>query len=183
MAPPVSRLRLLFFFCLSVAASWAQHPVTAQGQPSEYQVKAAFLYHFAKFVEWPVSRLEKPGFVVCLIGEDPFGADLEKILGNKMINDQAILIERIAKPEAIAGCHLLFVSRSEFGRLGEVVTVSRRNHVLTVGETAAFTEGGGIVAFVLEENKVRFAVNQRSSLKSGLKISSKLLRLGLKVED
>lgn len=154
-------------------------PAAAQKVSGEYQLKAAFLYNFAKFVEWPPSAFsgDDAPLAICVYGEDPFGRSLEELVRNERIGNRALEVRR---PESLSGlgeCHILYVSRSERGRAGEVVSSLGEARVLTVGESESFLHSGGMIGFFLEENKVRFQVNLPAAERSRLKISSKLLRL------
>ena len=155
----------------------------ARGQapaPSEYQLKAAFLYHFAQFVEWPATSFTNANapLVIGILGQNPFGGDLEKTINGKSINNRLVTVREIrSAAEATNSCHLLFVCSSEQGRLPEVFTALGGANVLTVGETERFLDEGGIINFVREGAKIRFKVNEAGAKRAGLKISSKLLSL------
>jgi hypothetical protein len=148
--------------------------------PSEYQLKAAFLYHFAQFVEWPPTAFPDPAtpMVIAVLGESPFGEDLEKTISGKSINKHPLEVREIhSATEATNSCHLLFISSSEKRRLPETLAALRGTSVLTVSETEGFTESGGMINFVLEGTKIRFRINDAAAKSAGLKISSKLLSL------
>ena len=153
--------------------------------PSEYQIKAAFLYNFAKFVDWPAKAL--PGastsITLCILGEDPFGTDLEQILDGKTVNGKSIVIKRFRGIRGLEGCHILFISSSERHHLPEILGALRGASMLTVGETERFAKLGGIINFTIEENKVRFEINVDAAERAGLKISSRLLKLGKVIWD
>lgn len=146
---------------------------------SEYDVKAAFLYNFTKFVEWPASAFEdeRSNFRICVYGEDPFGKSLwvvsdEPVAGRKV----TLLGMANLKPES---CHILFISRSERSRISQILEELRDTPVLTVADTDGFLDRGGIINFVLEGSKVRFEISQQAAERAGIKISSKLLRLAV----
>jgi len=159
---------------LLAAAPTAGGTGGAAGANLEYQVKAAFLYNFAKFVGWPAGAAGP--FVVCIAGDDPFGASLEEVLRGKAVNGRAFVVRRLGKASATGGCHILFVSGSERKRLREVLGATPRG-VLTVGDCEEFAKSGGIVGFTLVEGKVRFEVNIDAAGASGLKISAQMLSL------
>jgi hypothetical protein len=145
--------------------------------PTEYQVKAAFLFNFVKFVEWPVasfSRADAP-LVIGVLGEDPFGEDLDRILRNRSINGHALQLKRFPSGQDPAGCHLVFISESEKARAPEVVRTLRASNVLLVSELEGFLELGGMIRFYLESDTVKFEINPRSAERAGLKMSSKLM--------
>ena len=153
---------------------------SAQGsQPSEYQVKAAFLFNFAKFVEWPPESFagETSPLVIGILGDSPFGGDLERIIQNKTINNRLIVIKPLSSLAEAKNCHILFISTSEKKRLAEIFDSLRGISVLTVSETDGFTEAGGMINFDWEGKKIRFQINDEAAKKAKLKISSKLLRL------
>lgn len=150
-----------------------------QTQPSEYQVKAAFLFNFAKFVEWPAAAFADAKAPLCIgvLGDNPFGADLERSIRDKTINDRPLTMRECRTVEEGKKCHILFISASEKKRLPEIIKALEGANVLTVGETDGFTEAGGMVNFVPEGNKFRFQINDVSAKSAGLKVSSKLLSL------
>jgi hypothetical protein len=156
----------------------------AQSAPAgEYQVKAAFLYNFAKFVEWP------PGsFVggaaplrICVFGQDPFGEELHNIANNKVINGRKLVVDQVADLAAARSCHILFITSSKKAEMKQIVESLRGADVLTVGDTKGFARMGGMINFVLEDNRVRFEVNQTAAEQTGLRISSKLLSVAVLV--
>jgi hypothetical protein len=161
--------------------------VPAPGQeaaaPSEYRLKAAFLWNFAKFVEWPTNAFanDTAPFVIGVLGKSPFGQDLEKTVNGKLINTHPIEIRVFDTTADARQCHLLFVSASETARVGEIVKTLAGTPVLTVGdtETGSFTENGGMIKFVFEGNKIRFQINDNAAKSASLKISSKLLSLAV----
>lgn len=145
----------------------------------ESQVKAAFLYNFAKFVEWPADAFEGPTdpMTLCVAGDDPFGESLEGVVRGETLNGRPLIVHRTRELHEIRDCHVVFVPSSERGRQERILDVLRNRGVLTVGEADGFLNGGGIIRFVLEQNKVRFDINLQAAETSGLKLSSKLLRL------
>jgi len=169
---------VLGWFLLSGAGlACAQDP-----QPSEYQLKAAFLYNFAKFVEWPAAALPQNGspFVIGILGENPFNDDLKKTVAGKKILDHPITVVPLPNITAATNCHILFISSSEKNRLPEIFQTLGQASVLTVGEMERFTQAGGIVNFVREGNKIRFEISDDAAKRAGLKISSKLLSLSVR---
>ncbi len=151
--------------------------------PLEHQVKAAFLYNFAKFVEWPPARFESAltPFVIGILGEDPFGADLDQTIKGKTVEGRPILVVRLRSDGPIPPCHLIFVSNSEQKRLRTVLDSLKNTGTLTVGESDRFCPAGGMIGFKMASNKVRFEINSFASQKEGLKISSKLMTVALHV--
>jgi hypothetical protein len=172
-----------FFGLVLVITAWvlAGSTLRARAQSSfdrEYLIKAAFLYNFLRFVEWPAEVLpEGTGTItVCLVGEDPFGEALESIKG-KTVKNKDLVIRRVQALQSLGACQLLFVSSSEKNRLPEIIGAVKGRAVLTVGELEGFTQRGGIVRFLIESNNVRFEINPDVAERMGLKISSRLLNL------
>ena len=152
----------------------------AQSQPlSEYQVKAAFLYNFAKFVEWPADAFKDPRAPVMLgiVGEDPFGETLDAMVSGKTVNGRGVVVRRFQHGEDLRGCHILFISSSERKRRARILESVKGSAVLTVGEMDQFVQSGGAIGLLLEENKVRFEINVGAAARARLKISAKLLAL------
>ncbi len=154
----------------------------AQGQSSgssEYDVKAAFLFHFAQFVEWPPEAFKDASspLTYCTIGEDPFHGALEQSLNGKTIGARPLRVQHLKQTQEITGCQVLFVGAGEARRLGGAIAGVSGNGVLLVGETEHFIQEGGIIGFCLEQNKIRFEINLEAAGKAKLKISAKLLTL------
>ena len=144
----------------------------------EYKVKAAFLYNFTKFVEWPDSAFRDPSapFVVAVLGDDPFGDALD-VLKGKTAQGRPIVVRRAASLDALGRFHLLFVATSEKSRLESVLPAAEAMHALTVGDAPGFRSQGGIIQLVRDGDRIGFEVNPDASRRAGLKISSKLLGL------
>jgi hypothetical protein len=171
---------------LLAAALWAAPPARISAgagagdqPPGEYQVKAAFLFNFARFVEWPpnasVGATDPVDF--CVLGDDPFGDALDRAVAGKTLNERTMAVRRGRKVQELNGCDVLFISTSEKSRLAEILGALRSVHVLTVGESEDFAAQGGDVQFTLEDNHVRFIINVDATDRAGLKVSSKLLGL------
>jgi hypothetical protein len=151
----------------------------------EYQVKAAFLYNFAKFIEWPAEDFPsaKSPITFCIVGHDPFGNALEEVLRGKTVNNREFLARRTKDYPELKTCQLAFVSAQEDKHLPEILSSLKGTSVLVVGESDDFAERGGTVQFFLENNKLRFAVNVEAAKRARLQISSKLLALARIVGD
>jgi hypothetical protein len=165
--------------CIMILVA-AVEPAAAQIEsPGEYQVKAAFLYNFAKFVEWPVSAFpnETAPFVIGVLGEDPFGKELDRITEGRIVQGRSIIVRRFQDTSDLAACQILFICSSERPRLKDIFKALERANVLTVGEMDGFAQSGGGINFFLLENKIRFEINTAAAELSGLKVSSKLLSL------
>jgi hypothetical protein len=153
--------------------------------PSEYEVKAAFLYNFAKFVEWPADTHSNPSAPIrlCVLGEDPFGRILDRAVQDKSINGHELTILRSRQAQELRACHILFISASEKKHLPEIFAALQGSSVLSVGDTEQFAELGGTIQFTLQDNRVRFTINLDAAERARLKISSKLLSLARVVHD
>jgi hypothetical protein len=150
-----------------------------QGRPEEYQVKSAYLYSFGRFVEWPSDTPASSGnsFVVCVLGQDPFGRTLDQTVAAITVHDRPVAVKHLSRPEDGRACHILFISASEDARMKATLDALRGSRVLTVGETRSFAERGGMIEFTLEGNRVRFLVNLGAAQGAGLTLSSELLRV------
>jgi hypothetical protein len=154
----------------------------AHGEPQpapEYAVKAAFLFNFAKFVEWPDDAFADPAspLVLCVLGEDPFGDALRSLKG-KTVNGRPLAIRNLATLEGLERCHLLFVCPSEKPVLPKILQAAKGRSILTVGDMEGFAQDGGIINLVVkEENRVSIEINLEAAQRTRLKISSKLLAL------
>jgi YfiR/HmsC-like len=172
--------RLLVISIALVLLSSACLPAQ-QSNPGEYEVKAVYLYDFAKFVTWPANVTTAGEFTICVLGVDPFGATLDAITAGERINGKKIAINRIAKPQEAVSCHILFISSSEESQLKEILATLDKTSVLTVSDISQFTRRGGMIQFVVEANKVRFEVNVTSAERGGLVLSSQLLKVAINV--
>lgn len=151
---------------------------SAQG-PTEHQVKAAFLYNFAKFVEWPIEAFATPAspLQLCVLGEDPFGSDLKDIVKGKVVAGHEVEVLNPDNLQQCKNCHILFVSPSERARARQILEALQDKSVLTIGDTKGFAEQGGMINFVLENDRVRFEINLKAAERARLRISSKLLNV------
>jgi uncharacterized protein DUF4154 len=182
-----SVLRLLYLqIVLFSSAYYLPTASTAQVRPpSEYELKAAFLFNFAKFVDWPSNSFANPEapFLVCVLGPDPFGGALDGALRGKVVAEHPVNITRVKHVADLVGCQILFVAASESRHLPEILAKLRGHCVLLIGETDDFASSGGAIQFTLEDNRVRFFINPDAADRAGLKISSKLLALAKIVRD
>ena len=183
---------LVLLGCLLVADAY---PESKSAQYKEYEVKAAFMYNFLKFIDWPEGKMASSGnqIIIGIIGKDPFG-DAADIFKDKKVEERNVVVKRFEgieqlkktadkdkQIEALQACHLLFICPSEQKQANEIIDIAGKNGVLTVGDTSGFTESGGSINFLMEDNKIRFDINLTASEKAGLKIRSQLLRLAKKV--
>jgi hypothetical protein len=153
--------------------------VLAQGDASEYQIKAAFLFHFAQFVDWPPEAFREAGSPVtfCTVGANPFGDTLEGTVSGKMIGNRPVRVQHFKVPQAVKDCQVLFVGAKEEKLIPALLAGVKDLPVITVGETGHFAELGGTIGFCWEGNKIRFEINLAAAQRAKLKISSRLLAL------
>jgi hypothetical protein len=174
------RSRLLAIVVPAMVVSLGAAPGALAQEPSlEYQVKAAFLFNFAQFVDWPPAAFPSPTTPVtlCVAGEDPFGALLDRLVAGEVHDGRPFAVRRVAPAGELSGCQLLFVPRTERARAAAILARAVGPATLTVGEFPEFLAAGGMMNFFLEENKVRFEIHQSAAEQAGLRISSHLLRL------
>ena len=155
----------------------------AQGQttkPTEYQVKAAYLYNFGKFVQWPprTAAAKNDPFRICVLGQNPFGVMLDDLSGQS-INGQSVSTRQIPTAQDAEKCDVLFVGASEQNRVGVILEVIQKLPILTVSDMPRFVTRGGMIEFVAQHSKVRFAVNRAAAERAGLSLSSELLKLAV----
>jgi hypothetical protein len=141
----------------------------------EYPVKAAFLYNFMRYVEWP----ERPAaeMTVCILGQDPFGPAIDRALVGKAVGGRPVTVRRMATASTSPACAVLFVPASAMRDWAAARTRLGGEPVLTVGETRGFTDAGGVIGFVVEANRLQFEVNQSAADAARLRLSSRLLGL------
>ncbi|HET7623858.1 MAG TPA: YfiR family protein [Verrucomicrobiae bacterium] len=175
---------------LNLISATAFFPSSAGAQesvPSEYQIKAAFLFNFARFVEWPpaVFPSSNSDFVIGVFGQNPFDGDLEKAVHGKSINGHPFVVKHFTSTAELKNCQILFIGGSERKRFGEILGAVKGAPVLLVSDdkTSQFIESGGIINFIIEDQKVHFEINNAAARKANLKISSKLLTLAKRVGE
>lgn len=145
-------------------------------EPTASQIKAAFLYQFGHYVEWPARALP-PGspIVLAVLGPDPFGEDLDRVLAGKLVRGRALVLRRIPDAGAASGSHILFIGSTK--DLPSVLKRLSGSAVLTVGDGLEFARAGGMIGLYAEDDRIRLAVNVEAATRSGLAISSQLLKL------
>jgi len=151
----------------------------ARAQLDEYQVKAAFLYNFAKFVDWPAQSFHNPEepIAICTLGSNPFGDALERVIGGKTAGGRPLLSRRIVDTAPPGDCHILFAGAADVKKFRAIVSRLRGTPTLTVGESPEFIAAGGMINFKIEAGKIRFEINVQAAEQGQLHISSKLLSL------
>jgi hypothetical protein len=155
-----------------------QGTARAQAPVSEQEVKAAYLFHFTRFVQWPApSASEDRAFVVALLGADQFAGMVERTLAGKTTRDRPLSVRRVSSAREAADADILFVGPPEAGHLPEILKALQGRSVLTVGDFPGFAEQGGMIGFRIVDQRVRFDVNVDQASRSGLRISSEMLKL------
>ncbi len=167
--------RLLCAICLGVLLSTGSRAQATD----EYRVKAAFLYNFVKFVEWPPQTFKSPSeaIVIGVLGKDPFGGALLAATAGKAFEGRSFQVREVGDAQQAAACQILFVSSSERKRFGLLFSQMGGHGVLTVGETDNFTAEGGVVNLKIEGGTVRLQINIEAAKREQLHISAKLLSL------
>jgi hypothetical protein len=153
--------------------------------PTEYQVKAAFLYDFGKFVAWPTNAFADAyaPLVIGVVGDNPFHGDLKRLVANKKIDGHLVLVRPITTAADVPGCHIVFISEAARKSPEDILAALRQPGILTVTENVEhFTNSDFIINFVRKDNRIRFQINIATAAKAGVKISSKLLSLSKAAE-
>ena len=171
--PVISGVVLCLFMLAAPVVSYPENP-----HIQEYEVKAAFLFNFARLTGWPQGAFaqHEKNFVIGILGEDPFGKGLE-LLRYRSIDGRSVLITRIDDIRESSDCNLLFIASSEMDRLPEIIAQIGNRPVLTVSDIKGFENKGGTIAFFLKDNRVRFRINIDAARKARLEISSHLLEV------
>lgn len=146
---------------------------------TEYQVKAAFIFNFAKFIEWPPGAFpgEKAPYVLGVMGQNPFGKLLEQMTSGKEVNGRPFIVKRLDQGQNFVDCHILFISSSESAKLKSILNSVRGAPVVTVSDIPGFGSQGGTIRLFLAGRKVRFEINAGAASSSNIKVSSQLLKL------
>src|SRR5882672_3494662 len=162
---------LIAFVLATLSVGWAN-------LTQEYDLKAAFLFHFAQFVDWPADALPAGNspFTIGILGHDPFGKSLDEIVANETVQGHKLLVRRFQNVDQVDSCHILFIDPSESVRMDQILSRLKGRSILTVGETKDFALRSGVIGFVLLEKRLRLAVNLAAANAARLTISSKLLR-------
>jgi len=171
----IFRLLLLLFLFLMLSGLKAIPIEAAASDPSE--VKAAFVYNFIKFVSWPSETWppDASGIALCVMGNDPLGSALHSLSG-KTANGKMLTVKRVTRREETSDCQILYICRSEAKEMREILR-REKTGVLTIGDMKHFASSGGIINFVLTDNRVSFEINTDAATAGGIRISSQLLRL------
>src|ERR1700733_726580 len=148
-------------------------------ESAEYPLKLAFLYNFAKFVEWPLASLRSPGppLAICIVGHNPFSLEIEDELRARPAGGHPVEFVALKPTDTLNGCHIVFIPVTENDQAARILTSVKGLGALTVGESEGFAARGGMINFTVEDGNVRFEINKLAADRAGLRISSKLLNL------
>lgn len=154
------------------------------GALPEYVVKAGFLFNFAKYVEWPAEAFASgtAPISIGILGSDPFGEELDRILKSKTVKERSFSIVRFREAGDLKQCHILFIARSERTRVADILRQTESWPVLSVGEDEGFARAGGTVNILIQKDVPRLEVNLEAAEKSRLTINSKLLKIATLVK-
>jgi hypothetical protein len=174
---PFSRFRLLLSVFIA-AALCAGYSARAE-EAAEYQIKSAFLFKFASFVEWPRGTFEDKNspLVIGILGDDPFGREFDERVKGHTVGGRAVVVRRYRNVADAAKAQILFVSSSENDRLPAILDASKDSGTLVVGDGESFARRGGMIGFVMSGASVHFCINHEATKRAGLKVSAELLRL------
>jgi hypothetical protein len=169
--------------CFLLLGAGATQLVRGQTTVEEYQVKAAFLFHFAQLVDWPADTNSDGdrSLNLCVFDDDQQRHELQSTLEGKLIGGRVLHIRLLSEPQTNPGCNILFLSRDEGRRQSAILRELRDQPILTVGETESFLSDGGMIRFRFEADRIRFDINLTAADSAHLKISSRLLLLATSV--
>ena len=171
MLTALRRIVLIFVLCAMTCALASPTP--------EYQVKAAFLFNFSQFVSWPPRAFSSANapIIIAVLGEDPFGSDLDAILSGQRVDGHPLIARRYRDVSEVDGCHILFIDRSESARLHEILRALRGRDILTVSDIGGSAQSGVMIDLVTQNRHIHMHVNLAAARASGLSVSSQLLKL------
>lgn len=178
-SPPIAKAKLssLALYLITALIISFLFPLKGIGREvSDAAVKAAYLYNFAKFTDWPPGSLDN-ALIICVVGKNPFNDDLEKIVSGKTVAGHPIRVEYISSLDQQRRCQVLFVGQSESFNTSDVLKKYGKKSVLSVGEGSGFIDQGGLIQFFLKENNVRFEIHLSAVQEAGLKIDARVLRI------
>ncbi|PKN37585.1 MAG: DUF4154 domain-containing protein [Deltaproteobacteria bacterium HGW-Deltaproteobacteria-2] len=178
----ISKCALMTILFASACLSYGNLAFAEEGQPTEAQVKAAFIYNFGKFVEWPPDRWGGKYFIIGVYGDDDFAQVLREVVAGKFIHEKPVSVKRFSRMEDITGCHILFVGNDAKDNLTEIFNSVRKIPVLTVSDMQDFADRGGMINFRRVKNYIRFEINVKAAQQTGLRISAQLLKLAIIIE-
>ena len=175
-------LATILLMVTQFAWAFADPDVDSSGPGGDdYVREARFLFSFAKFTEWPNRKFTQPDspLVIGIVGNDPFGDLITEAVADQRYNDRTVIVRHVEEVGEWRKCHILFISRSETGRLGYILNQVKGDNVLTVGESDKFISDGGIINFVMVGGGLKFEISNKAAKHASLKIDSRLLMLGV----
>lgn len=164
---------LLLLLLPSAERSFAADPLTL----GEYQIKAGFLFNFTRFVEWPANAFLTPAspILICVAGETPLTDLLSDVVVGKVVDGRAVGVKRVNPGDDLHRCNLVFISAAAERHAAEILAGVKKSNTLTVGETPGFAQGGGMINFAIQDNKVKLEMNLEAATRAELKVNSKLI--------
>jgi hypothetical protein len=180
-APAATRahgLAILVVIAALLGSGSDSRATTQSAVAQEYDLKAAFLFNFAQFVEWPNDAFAEAGapITIGVLGDDPFGARLDALVAGETMRNRPLVVRRYRSVEQVDACHILFISSSEADQLDQIAKALAHRSILTVGETKDFAAHAGIIGFEVSQRRLRLRINLAAAADARLTISSKLLR-------
>jgi len=174
-----SRALGVLLLASSSVTGWAQ----AAGALGPADIEAAYLYNFGKFVRFPAGApQDTPTFAICILGEDGIGTPLDGLVANESIQGHKIVTRKLTAPAEVANCQIVYIGQSEEPRIERDLTALAGKPVLTVSSVSGFLERGGMIQFILQNKRVRFAVNLTAAERTHLELSSELLKVAVRVD-
>ncbi len=181
----IRRVNRFFRKSIAVVAACLLASLTRANAPAhtEYEVKAAYLYNFGRFIEWPQNSAasQESEFAICVLGHDPFGPALDATISGEKIGGKNVVARRISKAQEAAGCRVIFITPAKGGQMKGILAALGNSGVLTVSDMPMFVDDGGMVQFVMTDERVRFEINLTAARQAGLNLSSELLKVAAKV--
>ena len=169
---------IIIVFILALNLCGVLNVFADEQKPGEYQIKAAYLYNFINFIEWPIDSPinNSPSINLCILGDDPFGKDLDDIR-NEIVKGKKLTVKYTGSLDKLRSCNILFFPASEKNHVGQILKLIGNSRVLTVSDVEEYARQGVIISFFVEHKKVRFAINIEAARRAGFKFSAKLLKL------
>lgn len=172
-------------FGMALFALWAVLAGSASADDKnvhEDEVKAAFVYNFAKFVEWPAGKINEH-INLCILGDSPLGFSALKAIDGRTAQEKQLVTKLLNKSDDLKECHIVFIAASERNKAAQLLKSAHQQHALTVSDMDGFAKAGGAIGLMKTDEKIRFEINLLAAKEAGLVISSRLLSLALTVYD
>jgi hypothetical protein len=175
---PLLFFRIFFLIIILMLSRPASSPAVESYVTQEYKVKAAFVYNFSLFVDWPPGAYNGPNspFVICILGKHAFGNTFDNLAG-KMVKKRVLKIQYATDIKNIGNCQILYICMSERMRLAEIIAATERRSILTISDMPGFNRAGGMINLVNVEDKIRFDINMKAAKQSGLSLNFQLLNM------